>query len=141
MAKKGEHLSEETKRKLSEGRKGNQWGKGHKVSEDHKQKLREQRKGEKGSNWKGGMFSYYHSEAKKLFGKPYCEECGITREEYAQTHKRKTLEMHCIMKDFRVLEQWNWRCVCSKCHNTKFHGYIYENLKCLKNCSCGRHGR
>jgi len=125
MAKKGEHLSEETKRKLSEGRMDNKWSVGHKCSEEIKQKLREERKGEGGSNWKGGLYSYYHGEARKLFGKPYCEECGITYEEYSKTHLKK-LEMHCITKNFIILEQWNWKCLCSKCHNTKFHPYIYE---------------
>lgn len=119
MAKKGEHLSEETKRKLSEGRKGNKWGLGHKLSDEIKKKLSEERKGEKGSNWKGGQYSYYHYEARKLFGKPHCEDCGITYEEYAETHKNK-FEMHCISKDFKILEQWNWQCLCNKCHHKTY---------------------
>jgi len=54
MAKKGTHLSEEHKRKISEARKGKQW------SEEAKQKMSESRKGENHP-----MFGKHHSDETK----------------------------------------------------------------------------
>ncbi len=92
---------------------GNKYGLGHKVSEEMKEKLRKERKWG-WTNWKGGLYSCYHIEAKKLFAKPYCEDCGILRE------NRKRFEMHCISGNWKILEQWNWQCLCNKCHHKTY---------------------
>lgn len=45
-SRKGKHLSEETRKKMSEVQKGrNAWNKGKQLSEEHKRKLSEKRKG------------------------------------------------------------------------------------------------
>ena len=67
-------------------------------------------------NSSSNHFQYYHEKAKQLFGSPVCQECSISIEEYILTHKQ-SFEMHCISKDFTILEQWNWKCLCSKCHH------------------------
>lgn len=68
-------------------------------------------------NWKGGLSDYYHGKARELFGTNYCEECGISKEEYRKTHK-VSLSMHCITKDYKILEQFNWMCLCQKDHSS-----------------------
>jgi len=72
--------------------------------------------GERSSQWKGGLGQYRHAEARRLFGKPYCEECGITYEEYFLESGGKKFDMHCVSKDYRIMEQWNWKCLCKSCH-------------------------
>ncbi len=107
----GTHASEETKMKMSMARKG----RAH--SQETRRKLSECRMGEKHHNWNGNHYQTYHRRAKELFGKPCCEECGIHIEEYAIKYARKKhLEMHCVSKDFTILEQWNWICLCYPCH-------------------------
>jgi hypothetical protein len=91
---------------------------GIKLSEDHRKKLSEAKMGKGGNKcnrWMGGFKDYYHQKAKELFGSPYCQECNISLEEYLQSHKH-SFDMHCVSKDFRALQQWNWYCVCRKCH-------------------------
>lgn len=78
---------------------------------------------ENSCNWKGGLKDYCHEEARKFFGKPFCEGCRISLEDYRKTHKQKRFNMHCISKDFTILEQWNWKCVCSKCHHKEHKLY------------------
>jgi len=67
--------------------------------------------------WRGGLTGWWHVKAKELFGKPFCEECKISLEEHKlKFQKYKNFDMHCISKDYTILEQWNWRCLCRKCH-------------------------
>lgn len=54
-AMKGKHHSAETKKKISEAQKGNQYAKGKPKSEEHKRKLSEAHKGKKGKTpWNKG---------------------------------------------------------------------------------------
>ena len=79
-AKKGKSRSEETKRKISEAGKGNKNTLGHKLSEEHKRKLSEASRGNK--NWLGHKHSEETkrkmSEAKKGRPKPKltCPHCN-----------------------------------------------------------------
>jgi hypothetical protein len=73
--------------------------------------------GKNSFSWKGGLEGYYHIRAREFFGKPSCEECRISLQEYGRIRKQKNFDMHCVSKDFRILEQWNWKCLCSKCHH------------------------
>lgn len=83
-------------------------------------------KGEGNPNWKGGVEGYYHEKARQMFGSPVCQKCGISLEEYRSTHKvKKQFEMHCLSNNWTILEQWNWQCVCVKCHS-KIH---YDEFK------------
>jgi len=83
--------------------------------------VREKFKGEGNPSWKGGLYGYYHEKARELFGSPVCQKCGISLEEYRLTHKvKKQFEMHCLSNDYTILEQWNWQCICVKCHH-KIH--------------------
>ncbi len=105
----GKHRSDETKKKISQSLLGRP------LAEITKAKL----SGSNSHMWKGGLYIYYHGKARELFGKPYCEDCGISLEEYSQNkkkHQKKQFDMHCINKDYIILEQWNWKCLCRKCH-------------------------
>ena len=89
--KKGKKHSEESKRKIGEAMKGNQYGfgnKGKKLSEEHKRKLSEANKGKKlseetkrkiGEAMKGNQYG---------FGKKHSEE---TRRKISEVQKGKTL--------------------------------------------------
>ena len=67
------------------------------------------------ARWKGGGSAYYHRNARKLFGKDYCEMCGISSQEYAKLSKRRP-QMHCIDDNYRNLSPENWITICGKCH-------------------------
>ena len=114
MRMAGYKLTEEHKRKISKGLRG------HKLSKASRKKLSKSMKGlEAGENhprWNGGMYVYCHETARKLFGSPQCEDCHISLRQYAATHKHKQFNMHCISGDYKIMEQWNWRCLCSRCH-------------------------
>jgi hypothetical protein len=66
--------------------------------------------------WKGGLRAYLHTKARELFGTPICQDCGISLEDYIKVQKKKKFDMHCISKDYKILEQWNWKCLCASCH-------------------------
>ena len=87
--------------------------------------------GENNYQWQGGLTRYYHEKARELFGSPLCQRCGISLEEYLKTHKRQ-FDMHCVSgerkEDYSILEQWNWRCVCRKCHE-EIHKELRRLLK------------
>jgi len=99
--------------------KGKYW----KMSITGRKRVSESKKGEKNPNWKDtGHYVYCHEEARKLFGKPCCESCSISLEEYClRNHRKKQFEMHCVSKDYKILEQWNWRCLCYSCHRRDYH--------------------
>ena len=69
-------------------------------------------------NFRGGRSQYFHEKARHLFGTLVCEKCGLSLEEYCSTHKVKKFDMHCVTKDFTIIEQWNWNCVCHMCHES-----------------------
>lgn len=81
------------------------------------------------ATWKGGSSIYFHNRAQELFAKPFCEECKIDLEEYQKTHKKKRFEMHCISKDYTILEQWNWLCLCSRCHQKEHFRQKKEGIR------------
>jgi len=83
---------------------------------DVRKKISESKLAENNPLWKGGLYSHFHEEAKKFFGKPVCEDCGISLEEYRLVHK-KGFHMHCLTRDYTILQQFNWKCVCSRCHS------------------------
>jgi G:T-mismatch repair DNA endonuclease (very short patch repair protein) len=80
LAKKGEKLSEETKRKISESKKGTPawnkgkkgqipWNKGRKFSEESKRKMSESSKGQ--TAWNKGKTGIYSEETKKKMSVSY----------------------------------------------------------------------
>jgi hypothetical protein len=87
-------LTEETKRKIGESNKGNKLGP---QSEELKRKKSESLKGrflkEESSQWKGGIdIGTQHKRAWELFGKDYCEICGISLNEYKKKSNRRFLD-------------------------------------------------
>ena len=93
-----------------------------KISERTKEKwkdldYRTKLSGENSNSWKGGLTFYYHDRAQELFATPMCQDCGISLEKYQSTHKQKRFHMHCISRDYTILTQRNWSCVCCKCHS------------------------
>jgi hypothetical protein len=119
-----------------------------------KRKIKEAIQAEKNYHWEGGNYDWWHREARKLFEIPVCQGCKITLEEYTSLYKRKKhFDMHCISKDYTILEQWNWKCLCSKCHY-KEHKIENENKHWSKDpmlsevvrgkiseASIGKHGK
>jgi hypothetical protein len=88
----------------------------------------------------GTSYTGLHNKAYELFGKDYCEgealirkipgyrnyRCGITLEEYLKPDckkrkdkKKRVFDMHCTSKpkDYTIMEQSNWICVCDECHD------------------------
>lgn len=135
---KGSKQTEESKRKISEAKKGNKNLLGFKFSEESKRERSENMK----KIWKdpnsifnseetkrkiretmkdriknGGGNAYWHNKAWELFGKDYCEECYITLQEHKESFDRR-LEMHNTLdpKDYTVMESDAWMCLCRKCH-------------------------
>lgn len=74
--------------------------------------------GPESSGWKedSDHCCYGHYTARKLFGKDCCEICGVTKE-YVEKNNQY-LEMHntLIPKDYTVMEESAWMCLCKKCH-------------------------
>lgn len=128
----GKHHTEEWKKNNSELKKGNQYRKDIPHTEETKRKIGVSNKGkttsEKNPRWKGGLYGYYHEKARQLFGSSVCQDCGITLQEYVSTQKQKQFDMHCVSKDYTILEQWNWRCLCRKCHK-KVHKLEEEKVE------------
>jgi hypothetical protein len=60
---------------------------------------------------------YYHEKAWKLFGKKFCEGCGITLDEYIVKYNKR-FDMHNTLepKNYCILEEKAWMCLCVKCH-------------------------
>ena len=73
--------------------------------------------GENNPSWIGGHKQYWHKLARQLFGKEKCEICGRTNEEEI-LDTGKQLAMHCtsIPKDYKLMEESNWKTLCIKCH-------------------------
>lgn len=125
-ARKGKPKSESWKKSQSAVRKGvpksEAWKKAHSLacktkpfSEEWRQHRSENMADERHFNWQGGCSDYFHDKAHQLFGSPVCQGCGISQEEYKRNHKYQ-LDMHCVSGDYTILEQWNWRNLCAKCH-------------------------
>jgi len=109
---KGVRQSEDHKRKISEAKKGN------KHSEETKRKIGEGVKGENNGKWIGGCITYWHDKAWELFGKNNCEECGMSLDNHLKKFNRR-FDLHNTIlpkKDYTIMEDYAWKCVCSKCH-------------------------
>jgi len=114
-------------KKLSEGRSNPMFGRHH--SEETIEKIRksllekvqseehrEKNSGENNYGWKGGGIGYLHDKARKLFGKDKCEKCGIFIEDYIKDRTVKRFDIHCVTKDYTIMEKFNWLCLCRSCH-------------------------
>ena len=74
--------------------------------------------GEDSVNWKGGGYNWLHKEARRLFGKDYCERCGVSKMLHYNIYKRN-LDMHCVDKNHKNLSRDNWESLCIYCHRQK----------------------
>ena len=73
--------------------------------------------GDKGPNWVGGCYDWWHEQAWNLFGKDVCEICGKTnKDEKQKTGKR--LSIHCVSGEYKILERKNWTTTCRRCHGS-----------------------
>lgn len=110
--------SDKTLKKISDGAKGRPpWNKGIPFSEETKKKMSEAKKGENHCRWTGGCDAYYHNLAKEKFYLDYCEICFITEQQHIEKYNRK-FDMHCTSnpKDYTLMTVDNWKCVCIPCH-------------------------
>ena len=84
---KGKHLSEETKKKMSEASKGNKYALGHKHSEEAKNKIAEAMKGEKNP-----FYGKHHSEdtRKKMREARKGKQLGKDNPFYGKKHSEET---------------------------------------------------
>jgi len=101
-------FSKETRKKMSEAKKGSKnpmWGK---TKELH-------------PNWNGGSYTYFHQKAKELFGEDVCQKCGLKLED---KESDQVFDMHC-WGDWKNLKEDNWGCVCRSCHK-KIHKKIND---------------
>ena len=64
-----------------------------------------------------GCNQYWHEKAWNLFGKEYCEICGMSNEE-SKFKNNERLSMHNTLmpKDYIVMEPEAWMCLCKGCH-------------------------
>lgn len=62
-------------------------------------------------------YGYYHQQAWKLFGKDECEICHMTLNTHLEIYNRR-LNMHNTLdpKDYSILKNHAWQCVCTSCH-------------------------
>jgi hypothetical protein len=118
----GHTHSEETRKKIGLAGKGKRPLLGTKRSSETIKKMSESRKalnlvGEKSASWKYGSYSYWHSIARKQFGKEVCDCCGMTQEESLCTYNH-ILDMHCVSlpKNYQLMEETNWSTLCRGCH-------------------------
>jgi len=119
--------------------------KGYKQTQDHIDKIRKTRIGIKrpnhskrmmGSNnpfykkkhtsktkkilfdkkFEGGNYIYWHNKVWSLYGKNYCELCGISLKDYKKKLNRR-LSMHCRDNNCKNILEDNWITVCEfGCH-------------------------
>lgn len=117
----GKKHSDESKDKMSKIRKDNyfgenhpMYGKKHSVESIEKMKLQN---GENHPSWNGGCNQFWHSKAYDLFGRSECEICGISNNDCIEKYNKR-LSMHNTLepKDYTILEQEAWQCLCSECH-------------------------
>ena len=90
--------------------------------------IKEKMSGENSSSWDGGSYMWWHNKAWNLFGLPFCIECGITNDEHKEILGRR-LSMHCKSnpKDYTIMTDDNWACVCEiGCHQ-KLEEIIHDN--------------
>lgn len=131
--KVGKEKADEIKKVISEkmtGEKHPRYGKhwdvhprgmlGKHHSEESRKRMSESNKNGFGPDnycWKGEHSGYYHDLAWKLFGKLYCEDCGISLEEYLKLIGKR-FDMHCTSKpkDYSLMEETNWKTFCGRCH-------------------------
>jgi len=124
--RRGIKSSNITKIKISKSKKGCiPWNKGLKdyLNDESLQKMKDyasSRLKDKNPAWKGGCIEYKHHEAWKLFGKEHCEHCDISLIDYKNKYNRR-FDMHCnsLPKDYSIMEQSNWMCLCVDCHRAE----------------------
>ena len=152
MKLKGRHISEETRRKISNSHKGiNIWMKGKTLSEETKKKISKSLKGRQ-----SGMFGKHHSEESKkkmsesrkgeknpFYGKHHSEENKIKWSEkkkgkhLSEEHKRKLSKLNtngkCSKKvlqftlDGELIKEWPSVMECSR------NGYDFRNVSACCN--------
>lgn len=112
---KGHLHTEETKVQMSQVKLGK------KFTDDHKQKLREAKLGDKHWRWKGGVPKDYPEpwgqvRLQALARDNYsCVKCGLTANEWKQTHKRG-LHVDHISGDKTDGRLVNLQTLCPPCH-------------------------
>ena len=78
-------------------------------------KIKQSQLGINNSYWKGMGYDLAHELAYELFGKEYCERCGMTNEEHIEKWE---VRLHMHNKDGvpKHLTEDNWETLCRKCH-------------------------
>lgn len=101
------------------------------ISQDHKDKIsknhskywlgktREHMLDEKHPRWTGGCNAYWHEKAWELFGKYFCEDCGMTLKDHYEIYNQR-FHMHnkLLPKDYTVMESYAWNCLCNPEHES-----------------------
>lgn len=115
-SQKGKIIPEEIRKRISKTLMG------HLTSKETKEKMRGPRPnfcGENNPSWKGGTdwYNSCHKKVWKLFGKDYCQHCGITNRQHKQKYKQR-LHMHnnLIPKDYSKIDEDSWLTLCKSCH-------------------------
>jgi len=88
-------------------------------------KIRKKYTDENSANWKGGKYHHWHKKAWKLFGKDKCEICEISLQKSIKKFNQR-LSMHNTLepKDYTLMKQEAWQCLCKKCHTSIDNGYV-----------------
>lgn len=109
-----EVMSEKKKELFSDKNNHPMYGRNHTNESIEKMKLQN---GENHPSWGGGCHMYWHNKAYDSFGKNECEICGISNGECLEKYNKR-LSMHNTLypKDYTIMEQEAWQCLCSKCH-------------------------
>ena len=97
-----------------------------KLTDEHKRKISLSLKHYNKLHKKGKTDPHYI--ARKLFGKKYCEQCGITNWLSLKVYG-ENLSMHyrLLSKDYSVMKSAVWKTFCKGCH-IRFHLKLRYNL-------------
>jgi hypothetical protein len=126
----GKTHSNETKKIMSEKKKNlfsnkdnhPMYGRNHSEESIEKMKLQN---GRNHPSWNGGSNQFWHDMAYDLFGKNECEICSISNNDCVEKYNKR-LSMHNTLdpKDYTVMENIAWQCLCSECHQKVEKGTI-----------------
>jgi len=131
----GKKHSPETRKKISQSKKGQATRKGVKLTESHKEKFRIVRRGEGNSNWRGGKsFEPYPLAWTETLKKAIRQRDNYTCQVCFKKQKKPLLSIHHIDYDKNNLDPSNLISLCVICHSKTNHNRVIWPEKLRRQC-------